>query len=233
MMTGFWNCPNCGAQRASAQQATCGVCGATLYAAPQPPAPGPQWAVPQPPPYQPPAPQPPAAHGWAGYPPGYPQGYAPGYPPGYPQGYPGYPGYQQPRSPLLPIALVIGGIVALVVVMGLVLALASSHSTGASIVMSPSTIHCGQATKLTIRLPATLKSSDRLTLEVDGVTINNWTVGQTFIKQSDGSWMYESSSSTSSWSCTASGLNALGTHVIKIRDANGKVLAQGSYTLTP
>jgi hypothetical protein len=86
----------------------------------------------------------------------------------------------------------------------------------------------------TIKLPSSLKETDQLVWQVDGVALVTSNVANNFTKQSDGSWLYTDTSTASS-SCQGPSGNALsmGTHVIRILDASGKVLAEGSYTLTP
>jgi hypothetical protein len=99
-------------------------------------------------------------------------------------------------------------------------------------VYSPSTITCGQAYTLVIRLPASVKSSDRVPVKYDGITKGTQTVSSGFVKQPDGSWLYQDSTGAGTWSCGSSGSSSVGSHTETIVDSSGKVLAEGKYTLT-
>jgi hypothetical protein len=70
-------------------------------------------------------------------------------------------------------------------------------------------------------------------LQADGVPMYVNAVSESFQKQSDGSWLYANPSTASSSCQGASGPLSMGTHTIRILDLNGRVLAEGSFTLTP
>jgi hypothetical protein len=74
-----------------------------------------------------------------------------------------------------------------------------------------------------------LHSTDVITAQLDGQVRTTATVGSQFIQQSDGSWLQTGTQSASS----ACGSLSKGTHVARVLDASGHVLAEGSYTLTP
>jgi hypothetical protein len=105
-----------------------------------------------------------------------------------------------------------------------------------SISVTPSTYSCSAENQVTsvIKLPSSLKATDQIAWVLDGVPVVSAKVSDTFKVQGDGSWLYTDTSSASS-SCTGPGGGPLtpGTHTLQIRDATGKVLAEGSYTLAP
>jgi hypothetical protein len=101
-----------------------------------------------------------------------------------------------------------------------------------SIVYTPSTIGCGDAYTLVIRLPASVSGSDRITVKYDGITKGTQTVSSGFVGQSDGTWLYQDSTGSGTWSCASSGSNSVGTHTETIVDSSGRILAEGTYTLT-
>ena len=250
MTMGFGFCPNCGSPRTSAEQAHCGVCGLVFSAAQpplaapppppawaqQPPAP-PQYAPPAPPQYAPPPDGYPAQYqpaGQAGYPqqPG-----QPGYPPqGYPQGYmPGYAPAKKTNVAL--IAAIAGGaglLLIIVAIIGVVLLAGHGNSYPGSITFSPSTFSCtsGGDETLSIRLPSSVAATDTVTMTTDNGTPSSLPVAFTFTKQSDGSWLFEFTGSGTA-SCGTTGSNAIGSHTVTIRDSNGKILAEGHYTIKP
>jgi hypothetical protein len=56
-------------------------------------------------------------------------------------------------------------------------------------------------------------------------------VSSGFVKQPDGSWLYQDSTATGTWQCGSSGSSSVGSHTERILDSKGKVLAEGKYTL--
>jgi hypothetical protein len=70
-------------------------------------------------------------------------------------------------------------------------------------------------------------------LTVDGVTQRTTTVGAYMNPQTDGSWTREQAASANDACQGVSGQLAPGTHVVRVVDVNGRVLAEGTYTLTP
>ena len=227
MSTGFGFCPTCGAPRTAAEQKFCPECG-SAFAAVAPPAP--------------PAGEPTAPPPWATLP-ATPGGVtaqaAPQAALSYPPPYPGAP----PAAPFPPAAtsaghksrrplLVLGGLV-LVAIVG-VFAYMNMSSTSGSISYSPSTVSCSSTASVTvtIRLPSSLHATDQITAQLDGQVKGTATLGSQFIQQSDGSWLQ---TTTQSGVTTCAGTNGqfTGTHVGRILDASGKVLADGSFTVTP
>jgi cytoskeletal protein RodZ len=105
-------------------------------------------------------------------------------------------------------------------------------ATSGSVTFTPSTVSCSstQSMTLTIRLPASLQGSDELTLKGDGEVKGSFILDESKLeRQSDGTWLV--SELYDYGACGTSG--AVGTHTFTILDANGKVLAEGSYILTP
>jgi hypothetical protein len=121
-----------------------------------------------------------------------------------------------------PALLVIGGIVVVVIVAVLFVVRGNSGGSG-SIAFSPSTFNCSNPVAL-----------------VDGHVLGSAPVGMT--QQADGSWVAVSTTSLAQMQslCALGGAPALGiyaftpgTHIYRILDSSGDVLAQGSYTVTP
>jgi hypothetical protein len=148
-----------------------------------------------------------------------------------------------PRVPGAPIAtvagikvtpklLAIGGIVLAVVVAVVYMSMGSKSG---SIAVTPSTFSCSSSTQVTsvMQLPSSMKATDKLSWQADGVSSFTNTVADTFKLQSDGSWLATDTSAASSSCQGASGPMSMGAHTIRILDANGRVLAEGSFTLTP
>lgn len=211
-------------------------------------APPPPWAAGLSP-ATPPEAQPPAAPYWpapaAGAPPAQPQWATPPAAPGAPFGGPATPyppayfggPVQGGRAGIgtAPKLLAVGGIALIVVVIAAVVFMNMNSGSG-GITLSPSTISCSSTTDVTstVRLPSSLKADDELTFQIDGITSTTATVGEAFTVQSDGSWLLTDTQSSSSSCTSAIGATlSMGTHTLQILDASGKVLAQGSYTLTP
>jgi hypothetical protein len=244
MSTGFGFCPTCGTPRTAAEQKFCAVCGSAFAAgaAPAPPVAPVAAAVPPvaPPPWStPPAGEATAPSAWAA-PPAVPGGAAaqatPAAPPSYPPAYPDAP------VPTVPIALVatsaghksrrplllLGGLVLAAIVGAFVYM--NMGSMSGSISYSPSTISCSSTASMTvtIRLPSSLNATDQIIAQLDGQVRTTATVGSQFIQQSDGSWLQTTTQSASS----ACGSLSRGTHVGRVLDPSGKVLAESSFTLT-
>ena len=216
--------------------------------APQPIAPPPPWAMPPaaPPEPQPIAPPPPWAMPRAGSPapvagpPGAPP-ILPAYPAGQPTAYPGAPVPSQPGAPvptragskISPRILAIGAI-ALVVIAAAVVYMNMNAKSG-SISLTPSSFSCTSSAQVlaVIRLPSSLQATDMLTFQTDGVVEGTETVDTTFSHQSDGTWLFSSPSDANSICHGSSTAAAIGTHTLRILDAGGKILAEGSYTVTP
>jgi hypothetical protein len=162
-----------------------------------------------------------------------PQGYAQGYPP---QGY--MPGYAPAKGPNAGViaAIALGAVALLVVIVAVVVLIASSgHSSyPGSITFSPSSYSCGSSStgSVTIKLPSSLQASDEITVFYDGVSSGvPIPVGDLFTKQSDNSWQYASDNNGSDLTC--SGRTSVGSHTMTIKDSNGKILAEGHYTINP
>jgi hypothetical protein len=84
---------------------------------------------------------------------------------------------------------------------------------------------------MAVRLASSVTASESITIKVDGKTIDVTTVASLgFVKQSDGSWLYTSTSTGASQCADAPGTGA---HSMSIVDASGRILAQGSYSTTP
>ena len=129
----------------------------------------------------------------------------------------------------------IGAVVLAVIVVALIYLGQSSRS--GSIVFSPSTISCSSSESVTeaVTLPSSLSYADQISLKLDGSVEATTTVGAAgFVQQTDGTWTNSSPLSTSDvCSLATSGSISMGTHTLQIVDAGGKVLAQGTYSLTP
>jgi hypothetical protein len=83
---------------------------------------------------------------------------------------------------------------------------------------------------MTVILPASLSGSSEITAVLDGETGTTDTVsGAGFTKQSDGRWLSTDADSADNI-CSRYGE---GKHTFGILDAQGKLLASGSFTATP
>ena len=241
MATGFGFCANCGTPAGAPDEKFCASCGAAMpvnaaaqagaagagavgsaapIAAAPPPAPTPPpWATaPTPPPYTP-----------APTPPPYGQPYAPGQPAwGTPPMGPMGPMGARPRTAVNPI-LVVAGLVVIVAIIGVgAFALANNKGSGApgSLVFSPSTVSCDDTLTITTTLPSSVKESDPITLKVDGTAGGTHTAVEAGLtKQANGSW---SGTASGPVDCTM----GKGSHTEQLVDASGKVLAEGSFTIT-
>jgi hypothetical protein len=100
-----------------------------------------------------------------------------------------------------------------------------------SIVVQPGQFSCstsGLTISMAIVLPASIDPQTSVTLTLDGEALSSDTVESGFDQQSDGSWL-------STGSVAASDLcgYGTGTHVLKLLDGDGKLLAQASFTAQP
>jgi len=148
-----------------------------------------------------------------------------------------------PRAPGTPIATVAGikvtpkllaiGGIALAILVAIVYV--SMGSKSGNITFAPSTFSCSSSAQVTkvMQLPSSMKATDRLSWQEDGVSIFTNTVTDTFKLQSDGSWLFTDRSAASSNCQGPSGPLSMGTHSIRILDVSGRGLAEGSFTLTP
>ena len=123
-------------------------------------------------------------------------------------------------------------------VSGIVLVLAltgcGSSSGSGSITFSPATVNCSNpaAETETIQLPASVAASAAFTETFDGKTISTGVVSTGgFQQQSDGTWkdIVQETVATLQAACA---VWTDGVHPAQILDASGKVLAQGSVTVS-
>jgi antitoxin (DNA-binding transcriptional repressor) of toxin-antitoxin stability system len=206
-----------------------------------PPAP-PAWSVP------------PAPNQGAAAPPAWSQ---PPAPPAYQAAptYPAAPTYQAPPPAtgapaaaaasfkITPKLLLIGAVV-LAVIVGAFLYLNTSSSYG-SLTFTPSTVSCSKPVAFTVtaHLPSSVKAGDKVTITLDGKPVTTSTVAEVsdMIQQPDGSWTSTSTTTADTMQaiCSAGGgsggfnLYTPGTHTMQVLDSSGKVIASGSYTVTP
>jgi hypothetical protein len=103
-------------------------------------------------------------------------------------------------------------------------------NTGASIVMVPAIFSCasGGTISMVIVLPATIKPAATVEMTLDGTSLYSDTVSSGFVQQTDGTWLSSGTVNMSSFCAVGTG-----SHVLKLLDANKKVLAQTSYTAQP
>jgi hypothetical protein len=112
-----------------------------------------------------------------------------------------------------------------------------SHSgSPGSITINPSTYSCSSSQQVaaTIKLPASVKDTDQITIQLDGMVLGTVPVSAIADKQADGSWL-KTTTQTGSEGCSNAigGQLSIGTHTMRLIDSKGNLLAQGSYTLTP
>jgi hypothetical protein len=140
--------------------------------------------------------------------------------------------------------LAMGGVVLAVVVGAYLFMNMNSNSGG--ITFTPSTLSCSSPVTFTTaaRLPASVHAGDTVTIMMDGKSAGPTTVsssGSDVTQQADGSWIIVSTTAPTEMQSicaaggSAGGFNVLtpGTHTMQVLDASGKVLAKGSYTVTP
>ena len=120
-------------------------------------------------------------------------------------------------------------------------------ASGGSITFTPSTFSCAPASSAVVasavRLPSSVTNSDRsgLTWQFDGAGISFGSgplSSPIFVRQSDGSWLFADRTFVA-YLCNnqvgqgiGQGPHSIGPHSIKVLDASGKVLAEGSFTVT-
>lgn len=252
MSTGFGFCPTCGTPRTAADQKFCGTCGSSFAVGAQS---APPVAAPVPP--VAPAEEPLAPSPWA--PPGVAavQTAAQAVPSD-----PAAPGPVPPVAPARLAAghksrrplLVLGGL-ALAAIVGVFAYMnmnstsanggstsANGGSTSGGINITPSTFGCtlGNSTQVTstVRLPSSVADVEHLTWQIDGVSIplglsiTSWSRDLT--KQRDGSWLVIETDGMRDL-CDLAAFETkdqLATHTMSVLDASGKIVAQGSFTLT-
>lgn len=101
-----------------------------------------------------------------------------------------------------------------------------------TVTIDPSSFSCSGAevdVTVTIRLSGSIPGSTQLTSEIDGSADTTSSVESSFDKQSDGTWL---STGTISSSDLCSELDP-GQHRIGAMDANGNVVAEGTFTVNP
>ncbi|MGA3057261.1 MAG: hypothetical protein ABSE70_04390 [Candidatus Limnocylindrales bacterium] len=111
-----------------------------------------------------------------------------------------------------------------------------SHGAPGSITIVPSTYSCSSSQQVaaTVKLPASVKDTDQITIQLDGAVLGTVPVSSMVDKQADGSWL-KTTTQTGSEGCSnaTGGKLSIGTHTMRLIDAKGNLLAEGSYTLTP
>ena len=243
MTTGSGFCPHCGIAIEASWKTFCGSCGGKLLA-PKPAAePKPAAAPVAAPAAAPPAPVAAAAPPWPSAAPAAPApapnawGAQP--PTAQPQAWQGYPPAAPAKSKTNPLIFVLGalilvGLVGAIAFVG-VMATSGGGSNVGGITISPSSFKCssGSPVQYTVKLPASVKGTDQVTNRVDG---GDWgravTVSDQFTQQSDGSWLHDEASDPLTTCAGPNGKFSTGTHKLQVVDANGKVLADGSFTIT-
>jgi hypothetical protein len=101
-----------------------------------------------------------------------------------------------------------------------------------TVTIDPSSFSCSGAevdVTVTIQLSGSIPGSTQLTSEIDGSADTTSSVESSFDKQSDGTWL---STGTISSSDLCSDLDP-GQHRIGAMDANGNVVAEGTFTVNP
>ncbi|MGA2512593.1 MAG: hypothetical protein ABSG37_03105 [Candidatus Limnocylindrales bacterium] len=149
------------------------------------------------------------------------------------------------RKGINPLLLLIAGVVVVAIVAFVVVNNGKSGGSG-SITFSPSTLSCKTPVTFTTmaRLPSSVHAGDTITITLDGKSAGTSevsSIGGDTTQQADGSWVSVSTTSPDEMQTlcaaggSAGGMNVLtpGTHTMQVLDASGKVLAQGSYTVTP
>jgi hypothetical protein len=156
---------------------------------------------------------------------------------GYQQGYAGYPPARSSNKGLIAAIVGVAGVVLVVAIIFAAVLIAGSgnNNSGGSITFSPQTFGCGTAQTITatVRLPASVAGTTAVTFYNDGVAESTSQVSNQFTKQGDNSWLYNESETSGTFACTSSGGASVGAHKVSVQDQSGKVLATGSYTVTP
>jgi len=108
------------------------------------------------------------------------------------------------------------------------------------ITFKPPAISCSSPVAFTsiVQLPSSVHVGDTIAMVLDGRTLGyqRFSTGSSTVHQADGSWTVTNTSTASRiQSDCESGLSTVapGTHTEEILDSAGKVLAKGSYTVTP
>lgn len=233
MTTGFGLCPKCGTAMTAAGQRFCASCGADVSAIaapatiPAPPAAPPVQAAPPPPP------------AWAVPP-------AASAPVETPAFAVAAPVVAAPaKTGISPTMLLIGGVLIAAIAVGALFVMNNNSKSsgsgpgnsggnigGSSVSITPASFSCSGAevqVTLAIRLSASIPGSTQITMQFDGVTVSNTSVESGFEKQSDGSWLSSAPESSSS----LCGSLSPGQHRMSALDANGKVITEGTFTMTP
>jgi len=156
---------------------------------------------------------------------------------------PGAPAAARAGFKITPQILLIG-VVVLAVIVGAFLYMNQSSGLG-SLTFTPSTVSCSKpvAFTTTAHLPSSVKAGDKVTITLDGKPVTTSTVSEVsdMIQQPDGSWTSTSTSDLATMQAmcaeggTSGGFNILtpGNHTMQVLDSTGKVIASGSYTVTP
>jgi hypothetical protein len=156
---------------------------------------------------------------------------------GYQQGYPGYtPAPSSNKGLIAAIVGVVGVVVVIaIIVVAVLISGGGKKSSGGTITFSPQTFPCGttQTISSTVRLPASVAGTTTVTFYNDGVAETTFLVSDRFTKQSDNSWLYNETENSGTLACTSTGGASVGSHSVSVEDAFGKVLATGTYTITP
>ena len=129
------------------------------------------------------------------------------------------------------------------IMIGLVLAGCGPSCGSGSMAFSPATESCSApaAWTETVQLPSSVKAGDAISYTLDGKQVTSATVSPTsFTQKADGSWTSITQLTVAELQagCSAGGLaNGVGvltpgTHTAQVLDSSGKVLAQGTYTVT-
>ncbi len=122
----------------------------------------------------------------------------------------------------------------------LALAACGSSGGGGGITFSPATVNCANpgsvgAETVTILLPSSVHTGDVLTENLDGKTLQTGPLASDAVPKPDGSWsetLQTNAADMDSFCLIAGNGFTSGTHTEQVLDASGKVLAQGSYTVT-
>jgi hypothetical protein len=138
------------------------------------------------------------------------------------------------------------GVVVLAVIAGGAYLYMNMSSSSSSLTFTPSTVSCSKPVAFTtsVRLPSSVKAGDKVTITLDGKPVITSKVSEVsdMVQQSDGSWTSTSTTKpeTMQAMCAAGGVSGgvkiltPGLHTMQVLDSTGtKVLASGSYTVTP
>ena len=115
----------------------------------------------------------------------------------------------------------------------------TATAAAAGIYYVPSTLSCSAPVDFVtvISLPSSVQSGDTITETLDGVTYGTGQVtDSSWTHLSDGMWTNTTTDTASEVTTACSGGEsalATGTHIVKLLDAQGTLLAQGQYSVTP